>query len=50
MSKTVLGEGFYGMFSPPLSFPPPFAALSDLSLFSLSLSLSISLFFVLFLL
>ena len=22
-SKTVFGEGFYGMFSPPLSFPPP---------------------------
>ena len=21
--KTVFGEGFYGMFSPPLSFPPP---------------------------
>ena len=23
-SKTVFGKGFYGMFSPPLSFPPPF--------------------------
>ena len=23
-SKTVFGEGLYGMFSPPLSFPPPF--------------------------
>ena len=22
-SKTFFGEGFYGMFSPPLSFPPP---------------------------
>ena len=22
-SKAVFGEGFYGMFSPPLSFPPP---------------------------
>ena len=21
--KTVFGKGFYGMFSPPLSFPPP---------------------------
>ena len=23
-SKTVFGKGFHGMFSPPLSFPPPF--------------------------
>ena len=23
-SKTVFGEGLYGMFSPPLSSPPPF--------------------------
>ena len=22
-AKTVFGEGFFGMFSPPLSFPPP---------------------------
>ena len=27
VSKTVFGEGFYGMFSPPLSFPPPFVFL-----------------------
>ena len=26
-SKTVFGKGFYGMFSPPLSFPPPFVFL-----------------------
>ena len=26
-SKTIFGEGFYGMFSHTLSFPPPFAAL-----------------------
>ena len=26
-SKTVFGEGFYGMFSPPLSFPTPFVFL-----------------------
>ena len=26
-SKTVFGEGFYGIFSPPLSFPPPFVFL-----------------------
>ena len=25
--KPFLGEGFYGMFSPPLSFPPPFVFL-----------------------
>ena len=25
--KAVFGEGFYGMFAPPLSFPPSFAAL-----------------------
>ena len=25
--QNLFGEGFYGMFSPPLSFPPPFAAL-----------------------
>ena len=23
-SKTIFGNGFYGMFSPPVSFPPPF--------------------------
>ena len=23
VSKTVFGEGFYGMFSPLLTFPPP---------------------------
>ena len=26
-SKTVFGEGLYGMFSPPLSLPPPFVFL-----------------------
>ena len=26
-SKNVLGDGSFGMASPPLSFPPPFAAL-----------------------
>ena len=26
-SKTVFGKGFYGMFSPPLSFPPPIVSL-----------------------
>ena len=25
--KTVSGEEVYGMFSPPLSFPPPFVSL-----------------------
>ena len=25
--RLVFGEGFYGMFSPPVSFPPPFATL-----------------------
>ena len=28
-SKNVFGEGFYGMFSTPLSFPPPPRPLSD---------------------
>ena len=25
--QTVFGKGFYGMFSPPLCFPPPFVFL-----------------------
>ena len=35
-SKTVLGEGLYGMFSPHLSFPPPLLP-SDFLLSSLGL-------------